>query len=566
MIKLLGIGAAKGLSVGPAYIIHESPSFEKKTISLEEILVESNRIDLAIDRARIELIDLEGRLALEVKEIISTQLMLLEDPELLDEFNLQLTLGKNAEWAVDESINSFAKSLSELDDPYLQNRDSDVLDLGKRIKAALMNLPFSVIHLTEPSILVAKDIMPSDTAALDPAMVLGFAMELGGPTSHSAIMARTIGFPAIVGVEGLISSIQEGDLLVLNADQGELLVNPSEEARAAFEIKVAENSKILQEQKNSINLPAVTKDGHRVELAANIGGLKDIPYVLEWGAEAVGLFRTEFLYMQTTSLPTEEEQYQAYKEVVEKLSPKPVIFRTLDIGGDKELPYLGLPKEENPFLGYRALRFCLDKPDLFKAQLRALLRASAHGKVKIMFPMVSTLLELRHAKEFLYEAAQEVGILELPEVGIMIEIPSAAIMAHAFAGEVDFFSIGSNDLIQYTMAADRGNKAVSHLYQHLDPAILHLVAGVIDAANRAGKWVGMCGEMASDPEAIPFLVGFGLHEFSMSPTAIPKAREIIRSLSYFQTQELAVSALKCKDISEVRNLYKDYLQQQKQSN
>lgn len=553
-MKLLGIGASKGIAVGPVKVVQEAPLFERRTVSEEEAARERQRIAPAMERARSELQALESRVAEELKEMIAAQLSLLDDPEISDEIEARLAERKNAEWAVEEAIESIAEAIAALDDPYLRERAADIRDLGKRIVAALLGLDAPGIALQEPAILVAKDLSPSDTAGLDASLVLGFATELGGPTSHSAIMARTMGFPALVGVAGLLESVQGGETIVLDAERGELLIDPPDAVRAAYEEQAAAHRRLLAEQKSKKDLPAVTTDGHRVELAANIGGVKDVAPALEWGAEAVGLFRTEFLYMEQNKLPDEETQFAAYRQVVEQLAPRPVIFRTLDIGGDKGLPYLELPKEENPFLGYRALRFCLNRPELFKSQLRAILRAGAHGKARIMFPMVATLQEWRQAKAYLREAADELGLSELPETGIMIEIPSAAIMASAFAEEVDFFSIGSNDLIQYTVAADRGNKEVSYLYQHLEPAVLRLVSQVIEAAHGAGKWVGMCGEMAGDPQAIPLLVGLGLDEFSMSAASLPKARDLIRGLSLEDCRKLAGAALACRDAAEVKQL------------
>nr|WP_248927954.1 phosphoenolpyruvate--protein phosphotransferase [Paenibacillus hamazuiensis] len=555
-MKLYGIGASQGIAVGPVKIVRELPPVERESVAEGQIPVQKERVAQAFDRARRELEQLERRIRPELKEMIAAQMMILDDPELAEEIEANLAEGKQAEWAVEDAVRSIAGAIADLEDPYLKERAADVHDLGKRILAALMNRSAPGIHVTEPVILAAKDLTPSDTAGLDPSLVLGFATELGGPTSHSAIMARTIGIPALVGVKDLLSSLRDGDTAAIDAEAGELLVNPAGEVRLSYENKAAERRRMIQEQRKSKDLPAVTADGRRVELAANIGSVKDAAAALEWGAEGVGLFRTEFLYMEKHALPDENEQFRAYEQVVRQLAPRPVIFRTLDIGGDKGLPYLQLPPEENPFLGYRALRFCLDRPELFKTQLRAMLRASTGGKARIMFPMVATVGEWRRAKAYLEEAAAELGFAELPEAGIMIEIPAAAVMARAFADEADFFSIGSNDLIQYTMAADRGNKAVSYLYRHLEPAVLRLIAGVIEAAHEAGKWVGMCGEMAGDPEAIPLLLGLGLDEFSMSAASLPKAREIIRSLSYEECRRLAESALKCRSIEEVRQLYR----------
>jgi phosphoenolpyruvate-protein phosphotransferase (PTS system enzyme I) len=546
------------LAVGPAIVLSELPPIERKRVPQSEVEREKSRLSRALERIRGELEELKNRLSLELQGIMRAQLLFLEDPDLMEAIEALLDEGKCAEWSAEEAIDEFVESISLLQNEYLKERASDVRDFQKRLLAALMDLPSpGQFIFSEPSILIAKDLTPSDTAGLDVTKVLGFAIELGGPTSHSAIMARASGLPAIVGVSGLLQSITNGDIVVLNAETGELLVNPPDDIRAEYEAMVKERRAELQDARSKRELPAITTDGREVELCANIGGPQDMAGAIEWGAKGVGLFRTEFLYMQSNRLPSEEVQYEAYKEVIEKTAPHSVIFRTLDIGGDKALPYLQMESEENPFLGHRAIRLCLDRPDLFKTQLRAILRAGLHGNYRVMFPMVATLDELRRAKAYVHETAAELGIDTLPEIGIMIEIPAAAVMARSFAKEVDFFSIGSNDLIQYTMAADRGNKSVSYLYQHLEPALLHLIKGVIEAAHAAGKWAGMCGEMAGDPQAIPLLLGFGLDEFSMSASSLPKARELIRSLSYGTCQSVARRALECDTVDEVQELIRE---------
>ncbi|MFC5651120.1 phosphoenolpyruvate--protein phosphotransferase [Paenibacillus solisilvae] len=556
-MNLNGIGAAKGLAVGPAVVIRELPPVKRNSISLGEVPAEKDRLTKAMERAGSELEELKNRLSPELQGIIKAQLLFMKDPDLMSSIEACLEDGKNAEWAVEEAADEFIEAISMLSNDYLKERAGDVKDFQRRVLAALMGLPAPSIDLTRPSILIAKDLTPSDTAALDVSMVLGFATEAGGPTSHSAIIARSAGFPAIVGVADLLNVIKDGDTVVLEAFSGEVLVNPPDDIKASYTAKMEDNRRQLLESKRNKDLPAVTLDGREVELAANIGSPHDAALALEWGAASIGLFRTEFLYMQSNELPSEETQYAAYKKAVETMLPRSVIFRTLDIGGDKALPYLQMPPEENPFLGYRALRLCLDRPDLFKTQLRAILRAGEHGNIRIMFPMVATIDELRRAKEMLREAANELGLASLPEIGIMVEIPSTAIMARTFAEEVDFFSIGSNDLIQYTVAADRGNKSVSYLYQYLEPSVLHLIANVIEAAHAAGKWAGMCGEMAGDPQAIPFLLGLGLDEFSMNAPALPEARDLIRSLSLVECRKLAERALKCRSVEEIQALIAD---------
>ena len=553
-MKLNGIGAAKGLAVGPVVVLRELPVVEHKYIEPNEIQNERKRLVKALECVGSELMELKSRLALELQGIIKAQILFLEDPELKSEIDIYLSQGKNVEWAVEAAIDEYVQAMMLLKNDYLKERAEDVKDFKRRVLAALMGVSASGVRITQPSILIAKDLPPSEIIGLDVSLVLGFITEQGGPTSHSAIIARAAGIPAMVGVINLLNSIENGDIVVLNANSEEIWVNPPNNIRISYEAKVEDNNRQLLIAKSTKDLKTVTLDDREVELAANIGGPQDAASALEWGAKGVGLFRTELLYMQKNELPSEEVQYTAYKEVAERFAPDYVIFRTLDIGGDKALPYLQMPLEDNPFLGYRALRLCLDRPDLFKTQLRAILRAGQHGNIKIMFPMVATLNELRQAKAILNETASQLGIVKLPEIGIMVEIPSAAVMAGAFAKEVDFFSIGSNDLIQYTMAADRGNKSVSYLYQHLEPSVLNLVDMIIKAAHNAGKWVGMCGEMAGDPEAIPFLLGLGLDEFSMGTSAIPKARELIRSLSYSECQELSKLALACSSVAEVQAL------------
>jgi len=554
MSTLTGIGAAPGVAVGPAILIRELPKPERKTVPPSAMAAEKERLAAALRRVRTELTDLQSRISPELQGVIRAQLLIMDDPELIDAIESGLSDGKNAEWAVEEAADGFVRAISALNNEYLRERANDVRDFARRLLAALMHLPLPAIRPPTAGIVIAKDLTPSDTAGMDVTKVLGFATELGGPTSHSAIMARAAGLPAIVGVSGLTEAVNDGDIVVLNAETGEVIVNPSAAERAAYEAKAEQNRIWFGKRQQDARLPAESVDGRRVELAANIGGPHDVSAALQWGAEGVGLFRTEFLYMRQSGLPDEEEQFVAYKTVAEQFKPHPVVIRTLDIGGDKELPYLPMPAEQNPFLGYRAIRLCLDRQDLFKTQLRAILRASAFGNVKIMFPMVSTLDELRRAKRALRESADELGMAELPETGIMVEVPATALLADAFAAEVDFFSIGSNDLIQYTMAADRGNQAVRHLYRHLEPAVLRLIARVIEAAHRAGIPVGMCGEMAGDPQSIPLLFGFGLEKFSMSAAALPQARELIRSLSYEDCRKLADRALACREYAEVAEL------------
>ncbi len=483
------------------------------------------------------------------------------DPELLSQTTDKIKAESvNASYAFDEVSTMFITMFESMDNEYFRERAADIKDIKKRILAHLLGVKVNdPSTIDEQVVIIAEDLTPSDTAQLDRNFVKGFATNIGGRTSHSAIMARSLEIPAVVGTKTILEDVKDGDMIALDGIEGNVIINPSadqvshyEEVAKAYEAQKAEWAKLKNEK-------TVSKDGQHVELAANIGTPNDVEGVLGNGGEAVGLYRTEFLYMGRDNFPTEEEQFEAYKAVLEAMGEKPVVVRTLDIGGDKELPYLHLPKEMNPFLGYRAVRLCLDDTDLFRTQLRALLRASAYGKLRIMFPMIATLNEFRAAKALLLEekaklVSEGVTVSDEIEVGMMVEIPSAAVLADQFAKEVDFFSIGTNDLIQYTMAADRMNEKVSYLYQPYNPSILRLVKMVIDAAHKEGKWTGRCGEMAGDQTAIPLLLGLGLDEFSMSATSILPARSLISKLSKAEMAELAAEALNKSTVEEVIEL------------
>ena len=436
----------------------------------------------------------------------------------------------NAEHALKETSDMFITMFEQMDNEYMRERAADIRDVAKRLLSHLLNVEIvNPSMITEKVIIIAEDLTPSDTAQLNREFVKGFTTNIGGKTSHSAIMARTLEIPAVVGTKEATKLIQDGDIIIVDGFKGEVHINPTPDVIATYENEQLKYEQQKAEWTKLVDEKTTTADGHYVELAANIGTPEDLEGVINNGGEGIGLYRTEFLYMGRNQLPTEEEQFEAYKKVLQGMSGKPVVVRTLDIGGDKELPYLNLPKEMNPFLGLRAIRLCLEEQDIFRTQLRALLRASSYGNLKIMFPMIATLDEFRQAKAILEEEKQElltnnINVATTIEVGIMVEIPSTAILADQFAKEVDFFSIGTNDLIQYTMAADRMNERVAYLYQPYNPAILRLVKMVIDASHNEGKWTGMCGEMAGDEIAIPLLLGLGLDEFSMSATSILKAR------------------------------------------
>lgn len=541
MKQINGIAAASGIAIANVYEL-KVPDLTFEKTEATDPFKEIERLDdaLKISIQELEKIKEHTRKTIgdDQAEIFSAHLLILNDPELIEPMKEKITnQGVIAETALDEVTKSFVELFENMENEYMRERAADIRDVSQRVLAHLLDVQFpNPALIDEEVVLVAKDLTPSDTAQLNRDFVRGFATDIGGRTSHSAIMARSLEIPAVVGTSEITKSVGAGDMLIIDGLEGNVIVNPDEETLTSYRDKQANFAKQQQEWAKLKNEKTYTADGDQIELAANIGTPNDVEGVLNNGGEAVGLYRTEFLYMGKSSLPTEEEQYEAYKSVLEQMEGKAVVVRTLDIGGDKELNYLDLPKEMNPFLGFRAIRFCLANEDVFRPQLRALLRASAHGKLKIMFPMIATLEEFRSAKGLLLEEKENLKqegfeVSDDIEVGIMVEIPSTAVLARQFAKEVDFFSIGTNDLIQYTMAADRMNEQVSYLYQPYHPAILNLVNNVIEAAHSEGKWAGMCGEMAGDPIAIPILLGLGLDEFSMSATSILPARTQIKNLS-----------------------------------
>ncbi|MFJ7976214.1 phosphoenolpyruvate--protein phosphotransferase [Peribacillus sp. JNUCC 23] len=559
---LSGIAASNGIAIAKAYRLIE-PELKVEKKSIENIAEETARFRAAVDMSKSELQHIREKAAKDLGEdkaaIFDAHLLVISDPELLGPIEDKIkSENVNAEIALKETADMFIMMFEQMDNEYMRERAADIRDVTKRLLAHLLGVQIpNPSMIAEEVIVISEDLTPSDTAQLNRQFVKGFTTDIGGRTSHSAIMARSMEIPAVVGTKEATKTIQNGDIVIVDGLNGQVHINPTpeiieqyEKEAQAYEAQKAEWAKLVNEQ-------TISKDGHHVELVANIGTPKDLEGVINNGGEGVGLYRTEFLYMGREQLPTEEEQFEAYKAVLEGLKGKPVVVRTLDIGGDKELPYLNLPKEMNPFLGYRAIRLCLDQQEIFRTQLRALLRASQYGDLKIMFPMIATLGEFRQAKAILEEEKQQllangVTVAEGIEVGIMVEIPSTAVMADTFAKEVDFFSIGTNDLIQYTMAADRMNERVSYLYQPYNPAILRLVKMVIDAAHKEGKWAGMCGEMAGDEIAIPVLLGLGLDEFSMSATSILRARSLISKLSKEEMEALSLSVLNLETNEDVQ--------------
>lgn len=562
---LKGIAASDGVAVAKAYLLVQ-PDLSFNKTSVEDTEAEATRLDDALAKSTEELQAIRDKAAQSLGEaeaqVFDAHLMVLSDPEMVGQIKQNIQDNKvNAEAALKEVTDMYIGMFEAMDDnAYMQERAADIRDVAKRILAHLLGVTLpNPSMINEEVIVVAHDLTPSDTAQLDRTYVKAFVTDIGGRTSHSAIMARSLEIPAIVGTKEITDKVKAGDILAVNGIIGDVIIDPTDAEKSEFEAEAKAYADQKAEWDKLKNAETVTADGKHVELAANIGTPKDLEGVHKNGGEAVGLYRTEFLYMDSSDFPTEEDQYQAYKAVLEGMEGKPVVVRTMDIGGDKELPYLTLPHEMNPFLGYRALRISLSElgDGMFRTQMRALLRASVHGNLRIMFPMVATLKEFRAAKAIFEDEKQKlvnegVEVSNDIQVGIMIEIPAAAVLADKFAKEVDFFSVGTNDLIQYTMAADRMNERVSYLYQPYNPSILRLIKNVIDAAHAEGKWAGMCGEMAGDQTAVPLLLGMGLDEFSMSATSILKTRSLMKRLDTTKMAELADRALKeCDTMEEV---------------
>lgn len=559
---LKGIAASSGIAIAKVFKL-EHPTLdivEEKANADEEI----QTLEKAVEKTKSDIQTIQkkaiGKLSEEELAIFDAHLMVLDDPEFVGQIKETIKeQNLNAEYATKLISDNFVGMFEAMEDDYFKERAADIKDVTYRLSAHIMDVTIADLSMIdEEVIIVAHDLTPSDTAQLNRTYTLGFATEIGGRTSHSAIMARSLEIPAIVGIANVMDKLSNDDTIVLDAFNGVVIVNPSDEEVREYKKQAKEFAEYKESLKTLKDEKSVTLDNHHVEIVGNIGTPNDAQSVLDNGGEGVGLYRTEFLYMDSNDFPTEEQQFNAYKEVLEKMGDKPVVVRTLDIGGDKELSYLNLPKELNPFLGYRAIRLCLDRPDIFNTQLRALLRASAFGNLCIMFPMIATIDEFRQAKAMvleneakLKEEGVEVGKYQL---GIMVEIPSTAVMADQFAKEVDFLSIGTNDLIQYSMAADRMSEKVSYLYQPYNPSLLRLIKMTIDGAHKEGKWVGMCGEMAGEQLAVPVLLGLGLDEFSMSASSILAARKMVRSLKHEDMKKLAEQAIKCSTESEVIEL------------
>lgn len=562
MIK--GIGASSGIAIAKAYKL-VMPDLTVTKVTVDDVDGELKKFDdcMAATAKELEAIKeaASKNLSAEEAAVFDAHALVLQDPELKTQVEDKIKNEKiNADAALDEVAQQFIAMFEMMDDDYFRERAADIKDVSRRLLANLLGktLPNPAL-IDEEVVVIADDLTPSDTAQLNKNLVKGFATNIGGRTSHSAIMARSLEIPAVVACKTITEDVNEGDMIILDGVEGVVMINPDDAKLKEYEAKRDDFVAYRQELKKLVNEKTVTTDGHHVELVANIGGAKDLEGVIENGGEGVGLFRTEFLYMESAELPTEDKQYEVYKEVLETMNGKPVVVRTLDIGGDKEIEAINLPKEMNPFLGVRAIRLCFQEEEIFRTQLRALLRASVHGDLRIMFPMIATVPEFRKAKGILLEEKEKltkegVAVSDTLQVGIMIEIPAAAVLAHQFAKEVDFFSVGTNDLVQYTFAADRMSSGVSYLYQPFNPSILNLLKHVIDSAHKEGKWAGMCGEMAGEAIAAPLLIGLGLDEFSMSATSILSQRKLINSISKKEMEELANKALDCSTMEEVVEL------------
>lgn len=571
MSKLIkGIAASDGVAIAKAYLLVEPDLTFDKNEKVTDVEGEVAKFNSAIEASKVELTKIrnnaEVQLGADKAAIFDAHLLVLDDPELIQPIQDKIkNENANAATALTDVTTQFVTIFESMDNEYMKERAADIRDVSKRVLSHILGVELPNPSMIDESVvIVGNDLTPSDTTQLNKEFVQGFATNIGGRTSHSAIMSRSLEIPAIVGTKSITQEVKQGDMIIVDGLNGDVIVNPTEDELIAYQDKRERYFADKKELQKLRDADTVTVDGVHAELAANIGTPNDLPGVIENGAQGIGLYRTEFLYMGRDQMPTEEEQFEAYKEVLEAMDGKRVVVRTLDIGGDKELSYLNLPEEMNPFLGYRAIRLCLAQQDIFRPQLRALLRASVYGKLNIMFPMVATINEFREAKAILLEEKENLkneghDISDDIELGIMVEIPATAALADVFAKEVDFFSIGTNDLIQYTLAADRMSERVSYLYQPYNPSILRLVKQVIEASHKEGKWTGMCGEMAGDETAIPLLLGLGLDEFSMSATSILKARRQINGLSKNEMTELANRAVDCATQEEVIELVNNYV-------
>lgn len=570
-----GIGVSAGVVIGKAQLAgRRSGRIEERELkSDQDVKREIDRFKQALTKSESQLEELRHRVADILGEkdarIFDAHLMLVADQALIDEVIDQIKhQRRNAEFIFNKVIQRYANALKEVDDDYIRDRFADIRDVANRVVDNLRGEPETSVdlaHMQEPRIIIADDLSPSDTASMDRDNVLGFVTALGSRTSHTAIMARSMNIPAVVGVTEALDQIQTGDLLILDGFRGTVIVRPDEHALAVYRDRIKSQEEWLQILESEVALPAETIDGFRVQLAANIELPAEVEIIRQSYGVGIGLFRTEYLFINQTMLPSEEDQFQAYRKVVEDIYPQSVIIRTLDIGGDKFISNLRMPSDLNPFLGMRAIRFCLSRPDIFMSQLRAILRASAHGKVRVMFPMISTVEELQQALEYLQQAEAELDAEGIAynkhlDVGIMVEVPAAALLAEQLAPYVDFFSLGTNDLIQYSLAADRANPDIAYLYQPSHPSIIRLIQQVVHVAYNHGKWVSICGEMAGEPLLAPLILGLGIHELSMSSVSIGLIKRLIRRISIHDAEQLVAQAVECGTAVEVRKLCEEFVQ------
>ena len=563
MIELKGIAAANGISIGVAHKLgKEELVAPRQDITESEIPLQIQLFEEALIKTRREIIELQKRISSDMgkdeAQIFDAHLLVLEDRMLIEEVISRLKKDRlNVAFIFQEVLKKYVSVFARIEDEYLKERISDINDVGKRILRNILGKEKrGLSEIKEKAIIVAHDLSPSDTAAMHKKNVAAFVTDVGGKTSHTAIMAKSLEIPAVVGVEGATSSINAGDMLIVDGSLGVIIVNPDKNTLDAYHAEEEKLKGVTRRFLSAKDLPAITIDGVKVEINANIEFPDEVPAVKLHGGEGIGLYRTEFFYMNRKDSPTEDEHYLAYKYVAEEMNPYPVIIRTLDLGGDKFLSQFNIPHEMQPFLGWRAIRFCLARPEIFKLQLRAILRASVHGNLKLMYPMISGIEELRQANKILKEAKDELKEKRIPfdediQVGAMIEVPSAALTADILAKEADFFSIGSNDLIQYSLAVDRANEKVAYLYEPAHPAVLRLIKNIIDSAHQGDINVGMCGEMAGEPSLALILLGLGLDEFSMPPQVIPELKYLIRSITLSQAKEIAQEALKLSTGGEV---------------
>ena len=561
---LKGIAASPGLVIGKAYLIgDENVAVPKRKVPKEELPLEIARFEEALIKTRSEIVEIKNKIIEELGrehgEIFDAHLLVLEDRALIEEVISYLKKDRySVEYAFSQVLERYVSAFIKIDDEYLRERLSDIQDVGRRILHNLLGGHQALLKdLKDEVVLVAYDLSPSDTASMPRDKILAFVTDIGGKTSHTAIMARSLEIPAVIGIETATKDIKNGDIIIVDGSDGLVYVNPDKAVMQRYRKSQKERTALTRELVKIKDLPAETNDGHRIQLSANIEFPEEIPSIQAHGARGIGLYRTEYFYMNRAGLPTEDEHFEAYKEVAERMKSEMVIIRTMDLGGDKFISQLEIPREMNPFLGWRAIRFCLARPDLFKIQLRAILRASVFGNLMMMYPMISGVEEVKEANKILKSCMRElekenVSFNKDLKVGVMIEIPSAALTADVLAEEVDFFSIGTNDLIQYSMAVDRSNEKIAYLYNPAHPAVLRLIQNVINAGHQKGIWVGMCGEMAADPAMALLLIGMGLDEFSVSSISVPTVKKIIRSVSLKEAQDIAKQALKLTSGDKIR--------------